>query len=198
MTRHKVPFYFVLYLIAVCSGFMAVEERDKLEARIAREYSLIDSNFAEIYSKSLTLSVPDTNRWTLPDVTTLERAKVFMSVDGLWTPKERNDIEYKITNDSIRKITNDTSRWTWKLKPDSVTGSATFLFPVAREGIFTFKAVCYVHRDVPNWFPAPLLQSLKAMVYGKIHKDSTVYSQERQFEVFVNAGFVKPPTGKEQ
>lgn len=174
MKKQHVPFYFLFYIIAVTSGFMAITERDRLIDAMKKEIRQVSGLLAD----RLVMSMPyDLNILKLLD-SKQDTIRIHASAGSLWSTLERIGIEYSVS------ITGSDTSCHWHRNEEG--GIAIDIPVTATNDIRTdiLRMSCCVKRAVPDFFSERLLLG-----------DSTVKEiLTAQLERKLNHGFVSSDT----
>ncbi len=165
--------YFVLYIVLISELLMVIVERDDL---LDQEEAIRDkmlATIAESYKKPVLLNIPEINSDYSIKSGKQEPKKVVMTPIGLVSNKEKANVHYLITLDPKSKstpvgwpktgITDETKNDKYFIVKNQ-DGSAIFNALLKRPGKYTFNAQFHVKRELPDYLPDFLIESLKEMV----------------------------------
>jgi hypothetical protein len=156
MTRRRVPFYFVLYLVVLVELLAIIVERDstelELQARL-NEYATIQDSIIALYSRPILLDVQEQTDWLISN---RDSAHVLISVSNLHTLEEKAGVQYYFTPDEEGNYYN--------VIVDKETGNANFYFKTNRSGTYNFDVYCKVRRILPRYLPDIIIEGIYATV----------------------------------
>jgi len=171
MTRSKVSFYFVLYLVVLVELFAVIIERDstevELQARL-KEYSTIQDSIISLYSLPILLDVQEETDWL---ISSRDSAHVLISVSNLHTLKEKAGVQYYINPDEEGNYYN--------VMVDKETGNGNFYFRTNKTGSYNFDVYCKLKRQLPRYLPDIIIDG----IYAKVGTDYKATSDTVSFRV---------------
>ena len=173
MNKHKVSFYFVLYLVVLVELLAVIIERDTNELELKerlKEYETIQDSVISLYRRPIKLTVQKETDWL---VSSRDSLHILISVSNLQTPEEKADVKYYI------KARTNQNRAYYNVITDKVTGNGHFYFRTNIAGRFTFDTYCLVSRKLPKYLPDIVLEG----IFNKIGSDFTVSSDTVDFNV---------------
>ncbi len=167
MTRSKVPFYFVLYLVVLVELLAIIIERDstelELQARL-KEYATIQDSIISLYSQPILLDVQEEVDWL---ISSKDSAHVLISVSNLHTLEEKAGVQYYIN-------ANDGGNY-YNVFVDKTTGNGNFFFKTNKNGIYNFDVFCKLRRQLPRYLPDIIIEGIIAKIgTGYIATSDTV------------------------
>lgn len=156
MTRGKISFYFVLYLVVLVELLAVIIERDnselELKARL-KEYETIQDSLIASYSQPISLNVQQVTNWLISGRDSLH---ILISVSNLQTPEEKAGVRYFFVDDEK----NSYRSLDFSIITDKKTGNGHFYFKPRGAGTFDFNVFCFVRRKLPKYLPAILLRGI--------------------------------------
>jgi len=171
MTRSKVSFYFVLYLVVLVELFAVIIERDstevELQARL-KEYSTIQDSIISLYSRPILLEVQEETDWL---ISSRDSAHVLISVSNLHTLEEKAGVQYYINPDEEGNYYN--------VMVDKETGNGNFYFRTNKTGSYNFDVYCKLKRQLPRYLPDIIIDG----IYAKVGTDYKATSDTVSFRV---------------
>ena len=186
MTRSKVPFYFVLYLVVLVELLAIIIERDstelELQARL-KEYATIQDSIISLYSQPILLDVQEEIDWL---ISSKDSAHVLISVSNLHTLEEKAGVQYYIN-------ANDGGNY-YNVFVDKTTGNGNFFFKTNKNGIYNFDVFCKLRRQLPRYLPDIIIEGIIA----KIGTDYIATSDTVSFRIkakYKQQSFDKPGRG---
>ena len=186
MTRSKVPFYFVLYLVVLVELLAIIIERDstelELQARL-KEYATIQDSIISLYSQPILLDVQEEVDWL---ISSKDSAHVLISVSNLHTLEEKAGVQYYIN-------ANDGGNY-YNVFVDKTTGNGNFFFKTNKNGIYNFDVFCKLRRQLPRYLPDIIIEGIIA----KIGTDYIATSDTVSFRIkakYKQQSFDKPGRG---
>jgi len=186
MTRRRVPFYFVLYLVVLVELLAVIIERDstelELQARL-NEYATIQDSIISLYSRPILLDVQEDNDWL---ISSRDSAHVLISVSNLHTLEEKAGVQYYINPDKEGNYYN--------VIVDKETGNGNFYFKTNRTGTYNFDVYCKLRRILPRYLPDIIIEG----IYAKVGADYKATSDTVGFKVkakLLQQSFDKPGRG---
>jgi len=173
MTKQKVPFYFVLYLVVLVELLAVIIERDttelELKARI-KEYETIQDSVLSLYGQPILLTVQEETNWL---ITPRDSLHILISVSNLQTPEEKAGVKYYVTARST------VSSLTYHAITDIVSGNGHFYLKTNSAGTYIFDVYCLVERKLPKYLPEVVLEG----IFAKVGSDFTASSDTVYFKV---------------
>jgi len=173
MSKNKVPFYFVLYLVVLVELLAVIIERDNNEQELKerlKEYETIQDSVISLYRQPILLTVQEETDWL---VSYRDSLHILISASNLQTPEEKSGVKYYV------KIRSNENNVYYNVITDPITGNAHFYLRTSSAGNFTFDAYCLVSRKFPKYLPDIVLQG----IFNKIGNDFTVSSDTVDFNV---------------
>lgn len=173
MTKHKVPFYFVLYLVVLVELLAVIIERDTNELELKerlKEYETIQDSVISLYRQPILLTVQEETDWL---VSSRDSLHILISASNLQTPEEKAGVKYFV------KIRSNENSVHYNIMTDRITGNAHFYLKTNSAGSFSFDAYCLVARKFPKYLPDIVLEG----IFNKIGSDFTVSSDTVDFKV---------------
>ena len=171
MTKYKVPFYFVLYLVVLVELLAVIIERDstelELQARL-NEYATIQDSVISLYSLPILLDVQEETEWL---ISTKDSVHIIVSVTNLHTPEEKTGVQYYVISDNKNIYYN--------VVPDKKTGNGNFYFKTTKNGTYTFGIYCKLRRQLPRYLPEIILDG----IYEKVGTDFKATSDTVNFTI---------------
>ena len=156
MTRSKVPFYFVLYLVVLVELLAVIIERDstelELQARL-NEYATIQDSIISLYSRPILLNVQEETDWL---ISSKDSAHVLISVSNLHTLEEKAGVQYYINPYEEGNYYN--------VIVDKKTGNGDFYFKTNKSGSYNFYVYCKLIRQLPRYLPDIIIDGISAKV----------------------------------
>ncbi len=156
MTKSKVPFYFVLYLVVLVELLAVIIERDstelELQARL-NEYATIQDSIISLYSRPILLDVQEETNWL---ISSKDSAHVLISASNLHTLEENAGVQYYINPAEEGNYYN--------VMVDKETGNGNFYFKTNKNGIYNFDVYCKLKRHLPRYLPDIIIDSILAKV----------------------------------
>ena len=156
MTRHKVPFYFVLYLVVLVELLAVIIERDSTELELQtrlNEYSTIKDSIISLYSRPILLNVQEETNWS---ISSKDSAHVLISISNLHTFEEKVGVQYFINPDKEGNYYN--------IIVEKNTGNGNFYFKTNKNGIYNFDVHCKLRRQLPRYLPDIIIDGIVAIV----------------------------------
>ena len=156
MTRSKVPFYFVLYLVVLVELLAIIIERDstelELQARL-NEYATIQDSIISLYSQPILLGVQEETDWL---ISSKDSAHVLIYISNLHTLEEKSGVRYFISPNEEGNYYN--------VLVDKKTGNGNFYFKTNKNGIYNFDVFCRLKRQLPRYLPDIIIEGIIAKV----------------------------------
>jgi hypothetical protein len=156
MTRSRVPFYFVLYLVVLVELLAVIIERDstelELQARL-NEYATIQDSIISLYSRPILLDVQEETDWL---ISSRDSAHVLISISNLHTLEEKAGVQYYINPYEEGNYYN--------VMVDKETGNGNFYFKTNRNGSYNFDVYCKLRRILPRYLPDIIIEGIFARV----------------------------------
>ncbi len=156
MTRSKVPFYFVLYLVVLVELLAIIIERDstelELQARL-NEYATIQDSIISLYGQSIVLDVQEKTDWL---ISSKDSAHVLISISNLHTLGEKAGVQYFINSNKEGNYYN--------VYVDKKTGNGNFYFKTNKNGTYNFDVFCKLRRQLPRYLPDIIIEGIIAKV----------------------------------
>lgn len=173
MSKHKISFYFVLYLVVLVELLAVIIERDtnelELKARL-KEYETIQDSVISLYKQPILLTVQEETDWL---VSSRDSLHILISASNLQTPEEKAGVRYYV------KVRSNENKVYYNIVTDPTTGNAHFYLKTSNAGNFTFDTYCRVTRKFPKYLPDIVLEG----IFSKIGNDFTVTSDTVDFNV---------------
>ena len=171
MTSHRVPFYFVLYLVVLVELLAVIIERDstelELQARL-NEYATIQDSIISLYSRPILLDVQEETNWL---ISSKDSAHVLISVSNLHTLEEKAGVQYYINSYEEGNYYN--------VIVDKETGNGNFYFKTNRNGTYNFDVYCKLRRQLPRYLPDVIIDG----IFAKVGTDYKATSDTVGFKV---------------
>ena len=171
MTSHRVPFYFVLYLVVLVELLAVIIERDstelELQARL-NEYATIQDSIISLYSRPILLDVQEETNWL---ISSKDSAHVLISVSNLHTLEEKAGVQYYINPYEEGNYYN--------VIVDKETGNGNFYFKTNRNGTYNFDVYCKLRRQLPRYLPDVIIDG----IFAKVGTDYKATSDTVGFKV---------------
>jgi hypothetical protein len=173
MTKYKVPFYFVLYLVVLVELLLVIIERDstelELKTRLA-EYATIQDSVISLYSQPILLNVDEETEWLISQ---RDSVQVTVSVSNLQTPEEKAKVRYFVN--TVEE--NDAS--SYNVITDINTGNGAFYFKTNKNGTYNFDVYCKLQRQLPRYLPKVILDG----IYEKVGTNFQASSDTVNFRI---------------
>ena len=171
MTRSRVPFYFVLYLVVLVELLAVIIERDstelELQARL-NEYATIQDSIIALYSRPILLDVQEETDWL---ISSKDSAHVLISISNLHTLEEKAGVKYYINPDEEGNYYN--------IIVDKETGNGNFYFKTNTNGTYNFDVYCKLRRQLPRYLPDIIIEG----IYAKVGADYKATSDTVDFRI---------------
>ena len=171
MTRHRVPFYFILYLVVLIQLLAVIIERDstelELQARL-REYTTIQDSIISLYSRPILLDVQEETDWLISGK---DSAQVLISISNLHTLEEKAGVQYFITPDKEGNYYN--------VILEKETGNGNFYFKTNKNGSYNFDVYCKLRRQLPRYLPDIIIDG----IFAKVGTDFKATSDTVSFKI---------------
>jgi len=171
MTRSRVPFYFVLYLVVLVELLAVIIERDstelELQARL-NEYATIQDSIIALYSQPILLDVQEETDWLISGK---DSAHVLISISNLHTREEKAGVKYYINPDEEGNYYN--------VIVDKETGNGDFYFKTNTIGTYNFDVYCKLRRQLPRYLPDIIIEG----IYAKVGTDYKATSDTVDFRI---------------
>ena len=171
--KHRVSFYFVLYLVVLVELLAVIIERDTNEMELKerlKEYETIQDSVISLYRQPILLTVQKETDWL---VNSRDSLHILISASNLQTPEEKAVVKYFVN------VQGNENRVRYSVITDKTTGNGHFYFRTNIAGTFTFDAYCRVSRKLPKYLPDIVLEG----IFKKIGSDFTVSSDTVDFKV---------------
>ncbi len=162
--------YFVLYVVLITELLIVITERDELQEMENQIRDKMLSTLAESYKQPLVLTIPQ--KKSLYDVASKEPAKVILTPAGFVSDQEKNKITFTIDIDKKSGkqppgwpeggVTSDSNNENFKIEREN--GNALFVANLPNIGEYIFRASCEVERELPDYLPENLSDSLIRLV----------------------------------
>lgn len=162
--------YFVLYVVLITELLIVITERDELQEMENQIRDKMLSTLAESYKQPLLLTIPQ--KKSLYDVGSQEPAKVILTPAGFVSDLEKEKISFTIDVDnSSRKqppgwpsggVTSESVNKNFRI--ETKNGNAMFVANLKNIGEYKFRAFCEVERQLPDYLPDNLSDSLNRLV----------------------------------
>jgi hypothetical protein len=175
--------YFVLYILILVELLIVITERDELQEAddLLRDKML--STLVEMYKQPLLLSIPQ--RESSYELGSKAPMKVVLTPAGLVSENEKDNLNFVIDVAGGNRppgwpaggITVSNSNDNYKIEREN--GNAVFIANLKNPGEYKFRAYCEVERELPDYLPPHLIESLKSMV-GEL---KTVQSEKEGFSI---------------
>ena len=171
MTRHKIPFYLVLYLVVLVELLAVIIERDstelELQARLD-EYSAIQDSIISLYSQPILLDVQEETDWL---ISSKDSAHVLISISNLHALEEKAGVQYFINPDEEGNYYN--------VIVDKKAGNGNFYFKTNKNGIYKFDVYCKLRRQLPRYLPDVIIDG----IFAKVGTDYKATSDTVSFRI---------------
>jgi hypothetical protein len=171
MTKYKVPFYFVLYLVVLVELLAVIIERDstelELQARL-NEYATIQDSVISLYSQPILLDIQEETEWI---ISSKDSVHIIASVTNLHTPEEKAGVQYYI-------ISNNENIY-YNIASDKKTGNGNFYFKTTKSGTYNFRIYCKLRRQLPRYLPDIIIEG----IYEKVGTDYKATSDTVNFTI---------------
>jgi hypothetical protein len=170
MKKNKNVVYFVLYIVILTELLIVITERDELEEVEHQIRDKMLTTLAKMYQQPVILDIPQRN--STYDLNSKNEMRIVLSPTGLVSDREKENYRVVVDLDENTKrrignwpkggVSENSSNDKYRIVKEN--GNAIFIAKFDREGEFNFKAFCEVERELPDYLPEYLLDSLRAMV----------------------------------
>ncbi len=180
----KIGIYFLFYVAMILELLIFIVDRDEANARLKTTYDEITRGVERSYTSRLVVSVQDTLEAARSSSVKRETTTGVVSVAGLWSANEWEDLRFHI-------IARDSSKWRsetyTKVSKNIIGGMAIVSDTTGHIAVFTdlntgagllymelmrdkdsVGVFCETCRDIPKYFPPELIDHITANLESRL------------------------------